>query len=64
VTGSPGTSFGIDKEGNEHWVFGDGTTMEGKLSVSKHKGTLLVKMTVTGKDGKQYSQMLMYDRTD
>ena len=64
VTGSPGTSFGIDKEGNEHWVFGDGTTIEGKLSVSKDKRTVLVRVTVTGKDGKQYSQVLMYGRMD
>jgi hypothetical protein len=64
VTGNPGTSFGIDKEGNEHWVFGDGTTIEGKLSVSKDKRTVLVRVTVTGKDGKQYSQVLMYGRMD
>jgi hypothetical protein len=64
VTGSPGTSFGIDKEGNEHWIFGDGTTMEGKLSLEKDKKTVMVKLTVTGKDGKQYSQVLMYNRMD
>jgi hypothetical protein len=64
VTGSPGTSFGIDKEGNEHWVFGDGTTMEGKLSLEKDKKTVMVRLTVTGKDGKQYSQVLVYNQTD
>jgi hypothetical protein len=64
VAGNPGTSFGIDKEGNEHWVFGDGTTMEGKLSLEKDKRTVMVRLTVTGKDGKQYGQVLMYNRTD
>ncbi len=64
VTGMPGTSFGIDKEGNEHWVFADGTTRVGNLSISKHGGTVLVKVLVTTKDGKQYSQMLMYNRKD
>src|ERR1700733_9188647 len=48
VTGSPGTSFGIDKEGNEHWVFADGSTMEGKLSLEKDKRTVMVRLTVTG----------------
>jgi hypothetical protein len=64
VTGNPGTSFGIDKNGNEQWVLGDGTTMVGKLSLEKDKKTVLVRLTVTGKDGKQYSQVLVYNLTD
>ena len=64
VTGNPGTSFGIDKEGNEHWVYGDGTTMVGKLSLEKDRVTVIVRLTVTGKDGKQYNQVLMYNRTE
>jgi hypothetical protein len=36
----------------------------GKLSVEKDKKTLLVRVLVTEKDGKQYSQVLMYNRTD
>jgi hypothetical protein len=62
LTGSAGMSFGIDKEGNEHWLFADGSTRVGKLSLEKDKKTLLVKAVFTGKDGKQYSQMLMYNR--
>jgi hypothetical protein len=64
VTGSPGTSFGIDKEGNEHWVYGDGTTMVGKLSLEKDRVTVIVRLVVTGKDGKQFNQVLMYNRTE
>jgi hypothetical protein len=36
----------------------------GELSLSKHKGTVLVRVVYTGKDGKQYNQVLMYNRTD
>ena len=64
LTGDPGTSFGIDKDGNEHWVFENGATKVGELSLSKHKGTVLVRVVYTGKDGKQYNQVLMYNRTD
>jgi hypothetical protein len=64
LTGDPGVSFGIDKEGNERWTFADGTTRVGNLSLSKHKGTVLVRAVVTTKDGKQYNQVLMYNRTD
>jgi len=64
LTGDPGTSFGIDKDGNEHWVFANGATKVGELSLSKHKGTVLVRVVYTGKDGKQYNQVLMYNRTD
>ena len=64
LTGAPGISFGIDREGTEHWVFADGTTRVGKLSVEKDKKTLLVRVVVTGKDGKQYTQVLMYNRVD
>jgi hypothetical protein len=64
LTGAPGISFGIDKEGNEQWTFADGTTRVGKLSMEKDKKTLLVRVVVTGKDGKQYNQVLMYNRTD
>ena len=64
LTGVTGISFGIDKEGNEQWVFADGTTRVGKLSMEKDKKTLLVRVMVTGKDGKQYNQVLMYNRTD
>lgn len=64
LTGAPGISFGIDREGNEHWVFADGTTRVGKLSMEKDKKTLLVRVVVTGKDGKEYSQVLMYNRKD
>ncbi|HSY34212.1 MAG TPA: hypothetical protein VK814_00540 [Acidobacteriaceae bacterium] len=64
LTGSAGTSFGIDKEGNEHWVFADGATRVGKMSLEKDKRTVLVRVVYTGKDGKQYNQVLMYNRTD
>lgn len=64
LTGTTGISFGIDREGNEQWIFADGTTRVGKLSVEKDKKTLLVRVVVTGKDGKQYTQVLMYNRTD
>ncbi len=64
LTGGAGMSFGIDKEGNVHWLFADGSTRVGKLSLEKDKRTVLVKAVYTGKDGKQYTQMLMYDRKD
>lgn len=64
VEGSPGTSFGIDKKGNEHWVFADGKTCDGKLSVEKKKQSLLVRMTVRLKDGQEFHQMLIYERTE
>lgn len=64
LTGNPGTSFGIDGQGNEHWVLGDGTTMVGKLSLEKDKKTVIVRLVVSGRDGKQYNQVLMYGRTD
>ena len=64
LTGDPAVSFGIDKEGNEHWLFADGSTRVGKLSLEKDKKTVLVKAVYTGKDGKTYNQMLMYNRTD
>ncbi len=64
LTGNPGASFGMDKDGNEHWVLGDGTTMVGKLSLEKDRSTVIVRLTVTGRDGKQYNQVLMYNRTE
>jgi hypothetical protein len=64
LAGSSGTSFGIDKEGNEHWLFADGSTRVGTLSLEKDKKTVLVRVVYTGKDGKQYNQVLMYNRTD
>jgi hypothetical protein len=64
LTGSTGTSFGIDREGNERWVFADGSSRVGKLSLEKDKKTVLLRAVVTGKDGKQYNQVLMYNRTD
>lgn len=64
LTGSAGISFGIDREGMEHWMFADGTTRVGKLSMEKDKKTLLVRVVATGKDRKQYTQVLMYNRTD
>jgi hypothetical protein len=64
LTGTTGISFGIDRDGNEQWAFADGTTRVGKLSMEKDKKTLLVRLVVTGKDGKQYTQVLMYNRTD
>ena len=64
LTGSSGMSFGIDKDGNEHWVFADGATRVGKMSLEKDKRTVLVRVLYTGKDGKQYNQVLMYNRTD
>jgi hypothetical protein len=64
VEGLPGTTFGIDRKGNEKWVFADGSTLEGVLSVSKDKRTVLVRGTLTGKDGKTYQQVLMYGRMD
>ena len=36
----------------------------GKLSLEKDKKTVLVKVVYTGKDGKTYNQVLMYNRTD
>ena len=35
-----------------------------KLSLEKDKVTVIVRLTVTGKDGKQYNQVLMYNRTE
>jgi len=64
LTGDPGVSFGIDRDGNEHWVFADGSTRVGKLTLEKNKKTVLVRVVYTGKDGKQYNQVLMYNRTD
>ncbi len=64
LTGNAGASFGIDKEGNEHWLFADGATRVGKLSLEKDKRTVLMRVVYTGKDGKQYNQVLMYNRTD
>lgn len=64
LSGNAGMSFGIDKEGNERWMFADGSTRVGKLSLEKDKKTVLVKAVYTGKDGKQYNQMLMYNRMD
>jgi hypothetical protein len=64
LTGSSGISFGIDRDGNEHWVFADGATRVGKMSLEKDKRTVLVRVLYTGKDGKQYNQVLMYNRTD
>ena len=64
LTGNPGVSFGIDKDGNEHWLFADGSTRVGKMSLEKDKRTVLLRVVYTGKDGKQYNQVLMYNRTD
>ena len=64
LTGSSGISFGIDKEGNEHWLFADGSTRVGKMSLEKDKRTVLLRVVYTGKDGKQFTQVLMYNRTD
>lgn len=64
LTGDPGVSFGMDKDGEEHWVFADGTTRVGKLMLSKHQQTVMVRAVVTTKDGKQYNQVLMYNRTE
>lgn len=64
LEGAPGTTFGIDRKGHERWVFADGTTMDGILSVSKDKKTVMVRATVTGKDGKAYEEVLMYGLTD
>ena len=64
LTGDAGASFGIDKEGNEHWVFADGATRVGKMSLEKDKRTVLLRVVYTAKDGKQYNQVLMYNRTD
>jgi hypothetical protein len=64
LTGGSGMSFGIDKEGNEHWLFADGSTRVGKMSLEKNKKSVLVRVVYTGKDGKQYNQVLMYNRTD
>lgn len=64
MEGSPGTSFGIDKKGDEHWVYADGKTCDGKLSVGKDKQSLLVRLTVRMKDGQEFHQMLIYERTE
>jgi hypothetical protein len=64
LSGSSGVSFGIDKEGNEHWLFADGSTRVGKMSLEKDKRTVLLRVVYTGRDGKQYNQVLMYNRTD
>lgn len=64
VEGRPGTSFGIDKKGNENWAYADGKTCEGKLSVEKDKQSLLVRLTVRMKDGQEFHQMLIYERTE
>jgi len=36
----------------------------GKMSLEKDKRTVLLRVVYTGKDGKQYNQVLMYNRTD
>ncbi|MGD0647909.1 MAG: hypothetical protein ABR971_07950 [Acidobacteriaceae bacterium] len=64
LTGDAGASFGIDKDGNEHWLFADGSTRVGKMSLEKDKRTVLLRVVYTGKDGKQFTQVLMYNRTD
>ncbi len=64
LTGAAAISFGIDKNGNEHWVFADGTSRVGTLSLEKDKKTLLLRAVVTTKDGKMYNQVLMYNRMD
>lgn len=64
MEGSPGTSFGIDRKGDEHWVYADGKTCDGKLSLGKDKQSLLVRMLVHLKDGRELHQMLIYERTE
>lgn len=64
VEGAPGTLFGINGKGDEHWQFPDGSTLVGVLSVSKDKKTVLVRGVLTGKDGKTYQQVLMYGLMD
>lgn len=64
VEGMAGTTFGINGKGEEHWVYGDGSTLEGVMSISKDKKTVLVRATVTEKDGKAYQEVLMYGRMD
>ena len=45
-------------------MFADGATRVGKMSLEKNKRTVLVRSVYTGRDGKQYTQVLMYNRTD
>lgn len=64
VEGMAGTSFGIDAKGDEHWTFADGSSCDGKLSVTKDKQSIMVRLTVMTKDGKVHRQVLMYSRSD
>lgn len=64
VEGMPGATFGIDGNGGETWMFADGSRFDGVLSVSKDRKTVLVRGTLTGKDGRVYQQVLMYGRQD
>jgi hypothetical protein len=45
-------------------VYADGKTCEGKLSVEKDKQSLLLRLTVRMKDGQEFHQMLIYERTE
>ncbi len=60
LDGAPGTMFGMDKKGHEHWVFADGSTLDAMMSLSKDKQTVLVRGTLTTRDGKTYQQVLVY----
>ena len=64
VENLPGSKFGIDRKGREQLVLADGTTLDGVLSISKDKGTLLLRETLTTKDGSSYPQVLMFNPMD
>ncbi len=60
VQGMPGGMFGIDRKGQEQLILSDGTSVDGVLSVSKDKGTLLLRETLTTREGSSYRQVLMF----
>ncbi len=64
VENLPGSKFGIDRKGHEQLLLADGTTLDGVLSISKDKGTLLLRETLTTKDGNSYPQVLMFNPMD
>ncbi len=61
VEGLAGGMFGIDRKGHARLVFADGTILDGVISVSKDKGTLMLRGTLTTKDGNAYRQVLVFN---
>lgn len=64
LTGMPGgkASFKTDDD-SSHFAYPDGTTSDGWMSASDDKKTVTIKVTGKAKDGKEFHQTLVYDRT-